>query len=201
VIAVDLPGHGRSPRDPEATVETFVEALLDTVAPQPAIAIGHSMGAVILAAAVAQLRPKRVVYVDTPFATTSHPATIDRDTIAAQYAEQKAGRTINALRARRPSWSERDLLVEAEAAQRWDVTTAAALSMSAVGRDFTPPMSDGHIPTTSMMVHADPSDYLTPAQLADLVARGFTVRGVPNAGHSIWYGHLTEFLAALDDWL
>jgi len=29
---------------------------------------------------------------------------------------------------------------------------------------------------------------------------GFEVRSVADAGHSIWYGHFAEFMAALNGW-
>lgn len=57
VIAVDLPGHGLSPADPEADMNTFVTSLLTSVPSAPELAVGHSMGAFVLAAAVEQLAP------------------------------------------------------------------------------------------------------------------------------------------------
>jgi pimeloyl-ACP methyl ester carboxylesterase len=197
VVAVDLPGHGRSPRDPQASVETFVQALLDTVEPRPALAIGHSLGGMILSAAVGRLQPARAVYVDVPLAQNrSDP--LDRDELIAEFTADRAGSTVEVLRTVRPWWSEQDMAIEAEAAAQWDVPTAVALSMSGVGYDYRPPMTGGRVATPSMMLHADPSDSVTPAHLADLAALGFTVRGVPGAEHTIWYGHLTEFMAALD---
>jgi pimeloyl-ACP methyl ester carboxylesterase len=198
VAAVDLPGHGRSPRDPHATVETFVAALLGTVQPRPGLAVGHSMGGLILAAAADRLRPQRAVYVDIPLGPG--PATpVDRATLAAEFAADQAASSIDELRAARPWWSEMDIAIEAEAAGQWDVPTAAALWESVCTHDFTPPTVDGKVATPSVMVHADPSDSVNPAHLAGLAARGFMVCGVPGAGHTIWYGHLEEFLAAIED--
>jgi pimeloyl-ACP methyl ester carboxylesterase len=50
VIAVDLPGHGRSPGTPRATIEEYAEwvaALLDAAALPQAALVGHSMGSLI----------------------------------------------------------------------------------------------------------------------------------------------------------
>lgn len=58
VLAVDLPGHGRSAGDPSASVEAaaeFVQALMDTVGLQRAALIGHSFGALIALEAAARM--------------------------------------------------------------------------------------------------------------------------------------------------
>jgi len=194
-LAVDLPGHGRSPGSERATVESFVTSLLETVPAEPALAIGQSMGGSILAAAVDRLEPRRAVYVDTPFGAT--PATnTDTAALSAGYTASKRQRTMENLRRDRPWWSETDMRVEAEAARCFDVPTAAAVSASAAGRDFTPTAA---IP--SLMIRPEPSDYVSPADAAGLEAVGFSVRSVPGAGHTVWYGHVEQFMTALDDWL
>ena len=50
VLAVDLPGHGRSPGSARATIEEYAEwvaALLDAAALPQAALVGHSMGSLI----------------------------------------------------------------------------------------------------------------------------------------------------------
>ena len=62
VLAVDLPGHGRSdgpPLDSIAAMSAWIEALLDTVGSKSAALVGHSMGAVIALETAARL-PHRV---------------------------------------------------------------------------------------------------------------------------------------------
>jgi hypothetical protein len=34
----------------------------------------------------------------------------------------------------------------------------------------------------------------------ELQKLGFEVRSIPEAGHSIWYGHFADFMTALDGW-
>jgi pimeloyl-ACP methyl ester carboxylesterase len=74
-IAVDFPGHGKSPgsnseykvRDYSAAVVQFLES----IAPQPFVIFGHSLGAMV-AAQVASLLPKRIagaILEDPPFST------------------------------------------------------------------------------------------------------------------------------------
>jgi pimeloyl-ACP methyl ester carboxylesterase len=79
VLAMDLPGHGHSPRDPGLTTEKAVTAVVTTDAARsgfaPALAIGHSFGGLVLAAALPDLRPEHAVIVDAP--TSSRGACAD----------------------------------------------------------------------------------------------------------------------------
>lgn len=195
VIAVDLPGHGHSPRSAQATVELFTSALLESIPARPALAIGHSMGGSILAACVEHLHPQRAVYVDVPFASST-AAAVDTVALTAQYHAAKASRTLEYLQANRPWWSEQDMITEVESAKLWDVATAVSLSATAAGRDLTPSTA---IP--SLMVRADPSQFVPPQDAERLKTRGFDVRSVAGAGHCVWYGFFEEFMAVLDDWI
>jgi pimeloyl-ACP methyl ester carboxylesterase len=197
VAAPDLPGHGQSPRDRDATVASVTQSVLDSVQPRPALAIGHSLGGLILAAAINQLRPLQAIYVDIPLGPG--PATsVARDTLEAEFASDRAASTISGLRTARPWWTEREIQIEAKAATLWDVETASSLWASVLKHDFTPPTEAGTVTTPSIMVHAVPSDSIRPEHLARLADRGVKLRGIPGADHTIWYGHLTEFVSAAD---
>ena len=72
VLAVDLPGHGRSGGAPAASVEAAADwllALLDAAAVTQAALIGHSMGSLIAleAAARAPARASRLVMIGTAY--------------------------------------------------------------------------------------------------------------------------------------
>ena len=192
VIAVDLPGHGHSPRAEGATIELFARSLLQTVPTNPALAIGHSMGGFVLAAAVDRLRPGRAIYIDMPFTTS---AEVDGEALAARFAAAKEQRTLENLRRKRAWWSEQDMAVEIEAARLWDVPTAVSLSLGPA-RDFTPT-----IEVPSLMILAEPSMYVSPEAAEQLKAQGFEVRSVAGAGHSVWYGFFDGFMAALEGWV
>ena len=72
VLAVDLPGHGRSAGAPLASVESLADwvlALLDAAGVQQAALVGHSMGSLIAleAAARAPQRVSRLAMVGTAY--------------------------------------------------------------------------------------------------------------------------------------
>ncbi|MFI6934007.1 alpha/beta fold hydrolase [Streptomyces sp. NPDC050287] len=194
VVAVDLPGHGLSPAAPDAGLDGFVTALLKSVPAAPALAIGHSMGAFVLASALDRLAPERVVYVDTPFGPSR--ADFDPPTLTAAYTKAKERRTLDALDRHEPGWQQRDRVVEARAAEQFDVATSVSLLASVAGTDFAPPE---HVP--SLMIRPEPSRFVPPAAVEQLTARGVQVRSVEGAGHITWYGHHAEFMTALDGWL
>jgi pimeloyl-ACP methyl ester carboxylesterase len=192
-VAVDLPGHGGSPAAPDASVGTFAASVVETVGCEPELAIGHSLGGVVLAEALPALRPDRAVYVDIPL--TDDGAQRSADDLASGFLTARAGRTVEALRVSKPAWSDRDREVEAAAALQFDVPTAVALELAP--RPSQPPTAE--IP--SLVVRAEPSRYVSTARAAELTALGFEVRSVPGAGHSLWSSHFDEFMDALEGWI
>ena len=87
VLAVDLPGHGRSGGDAPASVEEaalFIEALLDAAGVTHAGLIGHSWGSLIALEAAARLKQRitHLALVGTAFPMKVSPTLIDasRDT-------------------------------------------------------------------------------------------------------------------------
>ncbi|WP_197021604.1 alpha/beta fold hydrolase [Cellulomonas sp. HZM] len=192
VLALDLPGHGLSDRDPGLTVERAADAVVSTVTrlvdEPPSVAIGHSFGGLVLAAAAPALRPGLAVYVDAPSTTRGGR---DRREVLALYEQDRARRTAARLRSTRPHYTARDCLVEGVAAERFDPATAAAVS-SAPGGSWPPTAG-------SVVVRADPSDYVSDEQAAALEHRGVRVRSIPGAAHSVWFSHPRELVASLPE--
>lgn len=193
VLALDLPGHGLSPRDPHLTIERAGSSVAETVrhlAPEhPVVAIGHSYGATVLAEAARRLRPALAVYVDAGLALAGGQ---DRAELTARYERDRAARlSPEALRLSRPFYSERDAEVEALAASRFDPATMASISC---GSDHAwVPAAD------SVIVRADPSDWVSDDDVRQLEANGVEVRRIPGAAHTIWYSHFDEFITALPE--
>ncbi|MHA7985953.1 alpha/beta fold hydrolase [Rathayibacter sp. CAU 1779] len=194
VLAVDLPGHGLSPRDETLTIQRAADSVAESIADEcghaPSVAIGHSFGGTVLAAAVGSgvLIPRLSVYVDAPFGSRGG---WDHAELTARYEQDKLARTYDGLRSSRAYYSDRDCVVEARAAERFDPATAAAPA-AAPGFSFQPEPG-------SIIVRADPSDYVDDEAAAAYLHRGVAVRSIPGAAHSVWYSHFDEFVGALPE--
>jgi pimeloyl-ACP methyl ester carboxylesterase len=197
-IAVDLPGHGHSGPCLSGGLGAYAERLVESVPGKPELALGHSLGAMVVAAAVPRLQPGRVVYVDVPFqALDADGQRQDGTMLAASFEESRAERTAARLAETRPWWKSGDCEVEEEAARLFDVPTAVALELATDGQAIAAPSTS----VPSLLIHAHPSAFVSSQRIAELRGLGFEVRGVEGAGHSVWYGFFDEFMGTLDDWL
>lgn len=193
VIALDLPGHGLSPRDERCTVasvaDDVVQTLVARVHDAPALAIGHSYGGTVLAAVTERILIERAVYVDT---TCAFEGGEDQRTLAAQYETDRVKRTDPAwLLSSRPFYSEMDAAVEARAAVRFDPMTAASIS---AGGDVAHEPAPG-----SILVRAQPSSFVPDEDAHRLAAGGVDVRDIPGAAHTVWYSHFDAFCTGLPE--
>jgi len=193
VLAVDLPGHGLSPRDVHSSVSAAADAVVETVRTSISdpltVALGHSYGGSVLAAAAGRLRPNTAVYVDAGMFIQGGQA---RQSLIEQYERDRRLRSQRQwLRQARPYYDDRAIDAEATAAERFDPATMAAVS---VGADVRWEPEPG-----SIVVRADPSDWITEEAAAHLTLRGVHVRSIPGAAHSVWYSHFDEFVEALPE--
>ncbi len=193
VLALDLPGHGLSYRDPHLTIDIAAQSLIETVQMRTPgrrlTAVGHSYGGTVLAAAADRLSLSLAVYVDTICAFDGGQ---DHDALTARYERDRQRRMDAAwLRGSRPFYSATDASVEARAAERFDPATSAAISC---GDDVAHPPGTG-----SILVRAAPSAFVSDADAERLTSCGVDVRSIPGAAHTIWYSHFDEFCTALPE--
>ncbi|MEV0070862.1 alpha/beta hydrolase [Amycolatopsis sp. NPDC050768] len=189
VLAPDLAGHGRSART-RYSRERWAEDLLETLPAEPELAIGHSLGGVLLAMIAERLRPARAIYAD--------PAWYPWQGVG--YGEaQPAIRTAKGwshadARAAHPQWS--DELVAARVAElgTWDPETTHM--------DY---LETAYVPVfpvvPSLIVRAGTSDLIAPALADHFQDVGFTLRTVPGTGHFLHLDDHKGFVAALDGWV
>ncbi|WP_204021639.1 alpha/beta fold hydrolase [Sinosporangium siamense] len=187
VVAVDLPGHGESDREPDYTPELLAERVIDSVPRDPVLAIGHSIGGLTLALAVERLRPYRAIYSDPAFRLPG--AGVAENLMAAKHS------TRDQIRAVQPTWPDEEVDLELKMLAGWDPETARLLE-TAADRDFTP------APVVPSLVQvADPSFLVPPAFAAELESRGFEVRTVERSDHTIHRDTFERFMGSLRDWL
>ena len=192
VVAVDLRGHGASPRAGYSPA-AWAGDLLETLPPRADLAIGHSLGGMALWLAVDGLQPERAVYVDPAWwiPAKRHPES------ARGFRAQK-GWTLEQVAAANPRWPAEDVAAKHAALQLWDPDTVDGILAGAEDADFTPAVRP-HCPSLVML--ADPSDLVPPDRAERLRELGFTVETVAGAGHSIHRDDLEGFLRCLDGFL
>jgi pimeloyl-ACP methyl ester carboxylesterase len=183
VVAVDLPGHGRTGqwrghhrfRDNAADVAVFVRAAgLERDGLQ---VVGHSWGAMTAAALpAAGLRPETLVLVDPPVLGHAVMSQIASDATEQAYADIDEASSV--VRADNPDWDEGDIRAKAEALTQLD--EAAARSVLLDNGDW-----DGGL-----------------ADLADPAAAGipvWLVRGDPATGGYVADEHVPAFAALIGE--
>ncbi|MEV7597039.1 alpha/beta fold hydrolase [Kitasatospora sp. NPDC089797] len=194
VIAVDQRGHGRSPRGTGATpreryaLEAYAEDLVETLPAGADLAVGHSLGGISLLRAVERLAPARAVYVDPAWRFGAAAGVDPALFVQFRDATREQITTLN------PRWAGADVDVELATLAAWDPDSALAM-----------PGQESDLPTAaavpSLVVLADRS-FLVGAEDAELLrARGFQVRTVPGAGHTVHRDDHDGFMTALDGWV
>lgn len=173
VFAPDLPGHGRSSATPGASAEEFTTAVLNVLPREPDLAVGHSLGGMVLSLLVADMKPTRAVYSETLFRPPS-------------YGALTAGELADVF-----ATSVRPLA----GTGRWDPQTTAGFLRDVGGTDLTPD------PTTPSLVQYTESGVVTTSETARLRKAGLITRGVPGADHTPHISSYHEFLSSLDGWL
>ncbi|MFJ9338646.1 alpha/beta fold hydrolase [Streptomyces sp. NPDC101733] len=189
VIGVDLRGHGASGRG-EYSPELFADDLVETLPAGVELAIGHSLGALSLAYAVERLRPARAVFSDPAWHLAAPEPGFGPEMLALFKAADK-----ERVRAMNPRWEEADVDIELETLAVWDEATATAFGPLA--RDLLP--AAPAVP--SLVQLADPSFLISPERAALLKERGFEVRSVAGAGHTIHRDDFDGFMASLAGWI
>ncbi|WP_030413665.1 alpha/beta fold hydrolase [Streptomyces sp. NRRL S-1448] len=190
VLAVDLRGHGRSPRG-EYGAEVFADDLVETLPAGPEVVIGHSLGGLALSLAVERLQPRRAVYCDPAWSLGRTGQSVDP---AVFLPFKNADRAM--VRGFNPRWSDADVDIELATLADWDTATAHALSGEHL-TDRTPEK-----PVVPSLVQIAGEGFLfTDEAAAELTRRGFEVRTVPGAGHTIHRDDFEGFLTGLEGWV
>ena len=208
VVAVDLPGHGRTGhwtghhrfRDNAADVAAFARAA--GLAVDDLEVIGHSWGAVTAAALpVAGLRPATIVLLDPP--AVSHAVMSAMAAESDERTYDDLAEAITAVRRDNPTWPDGDVGAKAEALTQLD--EAAARSVLLDNGDWDGGLADLSDPAAAgirlAIVRGDPAfggllpDEALPA-FEGLVGPGriHTIHGGP---HSPQRTHPVETTAAL----
>ncbi len=193
VIAVDLRGHGHSPRAREYTAELLAQDIVDTVPARPELVMGHSLGGLTVSLAVDRLVPERAIYVDPAF---SGPAlTRWQRWLAPAFLRQLTRASVARIAKNNPRWDPADVAIEAESFQAFD---PAVIPVVITPGSLRAPEA---MTVPSLVVLADNSQLVKPELAERLRAAGFEVRIVPGSRHTINRDDHDGFMRALDGWI
>ena len=201
-VAVDLRGHGASDRSEHYPAEAYAADLVETAEALGGVdvAIGHSLGGLALLLAAEELRPAKAVYVDPAWRLREDgfdPAMFVR------YADLATAASIAAMN---PKWAAEDVAIEIETFALWDRQTAldlsentAALREAGTAGDGTGVPKSAVVP--SLVLLAGIGSAVPARDVETLRERGFTLRIVPGAGHTVQRDDFEGFMTALEGWI
>lgn len=195
VVAVDLAGHGRSPRARRYSPRSWADDVVETVEPlldaAPDLVMGHSLGGLVASLVADRLAPRSAIYVDPAFA---FPRGFRGLAFKLAFALAPRPRR-SALVRRNPKWSAADVEIELATLREWDRRTILGFADS---RPIVPPV---RLVAPSLVVLAERSLLVTDAAAARLRALGMAVEVVAGAGHTVFRDEHARFMAVVDRWL
>jgi pimeloyl-ACP methyl ester carboxylesterase len=185
VIAPDLRGHGLSPRAEQYALDGFAQDLVESLPADADLAVGHSLGALVLALAAPALRPRRTVLVDPSWLRPRRDIDLTR---ALPTAKEQ-------LPAETAAWDEADVRVDLASNALLDPRVGPQL-LAALG-------PDDHLPATppagpdALVVVPEHMPLLPVERQDEVAALGYSIRTVPAAHHVIHRDNHAGFLDAV----
>jgi pimeloyl-ACP methyl ester carboxylesterase len=195
VLAVDLAGHGRSPRARRYSPGAWADDVVETVQPMltrpPDLVMGHSLGALVASLVADRLSPRTTVYIDPAFAFPRGPLGVVYKLMF--FVSPRPRRSI--LVRMNPRWDPADVEIELAGLRDWDRRTLLGFADT---RPLVPPAT---LVAPSLVVLAEKSLLITKPVAAALRTLGMTVETVPGTGHAVFRDDHARFVRVLDRWL
>ncbi|MEO8263456.1 MAG: alpha/beta hydrolase [Pseudolysinimonas sp.] len=195
VLAVDLAGHGRSPRalrySPRAWADDVVETLQPLLSAPPDLVMGHSLGGLIASLVADRLSPRTAIYIDPAFAFPGGPRGA---VFKLMFALAPRPRRSILVRMN-PKWDVADVEIELAGLRDWDRRTLLGFADS---RPLVPPAT---LVAPSLVVLAERSLLITAPVAAALRKLGMTVETVPGTGHAVFRDDHARFARLIGRWL
>ena len=195
VLAVDLAGHGRSPRAPRYSPAAWADDVVETLEPlldgPPEVVMGHSLGGLVASLVADRLAPRAAIYIDPAF---SFPSGVRGWAVKAFFAIAPRPRR-SALVRMNPKWSATDVDIEVATLRDWDKRTILGFSDT---RRLVPP---SRLVAPSLVVLAERSLLITEHVAAQLRRQGMTVETVEGTGHTVFRDDHAGFMDTIVCWL
>ncbi|NND84908.1 MAG: alpha/beta hydrolase [Acidimicrobiia bacterium] len=189
--AVDLPGHGASPKSVTYTLDLLADAL-PFVDGGWDLAIGHSLGGAVAARAAAVDGFADALVLEDPLVFE-----IRREVGLAEFdlpLEPEFHVAAN------PAWHPRDAHIKVDALRQCGPETVAGIATGFEGNDLVEEIRSLAVPT--LVVGAGIEPLVTP-ELGGLLAAGANVdfTTIPDSSHSIHRDEFEPFMGAIGEWL
>jgi pimeloyl-ACP methyl ester carboxylesterase len=195
VLAVDLAGHGKSPRarrySPRDWADDVVETLEPLLTARPDVVMGHSLGGLVASLAADRLAPRAAIYIDPAFA---FPQGIRGALFKLAFAVAPRPPR-SALVRMNPKWDPADVDIELATLRDWDKRTILGFADS---RPIVPPI---RLVAPTLVVLAEKSLLIPEAVAARLRKQGMTVETIPGTGHTVFRDEHAGFMSTIGRWL
>jgi pimeloyl-ACP methyl ester carboxylesterase len=195
VLAVDLTGHGHSPRARRYSPGGWADDVVETVRPlltaPPDLVMGHSLGGLVASLVADRLSPRTAIYVDPAFA---FPRGLRGVVYKLMFAFAPPPRRSVLVRMN-PTWDAAEVDIELASLRAWDRRTLFGFIDTS---SLVPPAT---LVAPSLVVLAERSLLITAPVAAALRRLGMAVETVPRSGHTVFRDEHVGFIAVLDRWL
>ncbi|NNC11318.1 alpha/beta hydrolase [Planctomonas sp. JC2975] len=195
VVAVDLAGHGQSPRSRWYSLSGLVRGIAESVPVKPELAIGHSLGGLALSRLVRVLQPERAVYIDPAFLGNRLPWW--QRAGAPMLFHGILNRRERSVARSNPRWGKDDVEIEVG-----DYASFDRSFFKNFGDGRAMPLSEpDRMTVPSMMMLADRSKLVSESVSERMRRLGFEIRTVAGAGHTVHRDDFAGFQKALTGWV
>jgi pimeloyl-ACP methyl ester carboxylesterase len=196
VTAVDLRGHGHSPRADSYTLREVADDLTDTLPAGLDLVTGHSLGGLALSMVAAKLQPAKAVYFDPAWYL---PAEQTGQAPQAPVNPDGSPLNVDQIAELMPSRSRAQIEQIARFWALFDLGFIGQLMEEVAQGPDLAPTPNPVVP--SLVLAADPSQLVPPDMQRRLADGGYEVRVVPGGQHDLHLDNLEATKAALKDWL
>jgi pimeloyl-ACP methyl ester carboxylesterase len=188
VVAVDLAGHGVSPRSrrysPRGWADDVVESIASELDGAPDLIVGHSLGGLVASLVAERMPPRAAVYVDPAFA---FPRGIRGVALKAIFALSPRP-SARMLRRLNPRWGDDDVELELATLRLWDKRTILGFV------NTRPLRSPRTVVAPTLVVLAERSLLIAARDVERMRRDGMTVETVAGAGHTVFRDDHARFM-------